>query len=123
MTFGPLSVDPSYQHMGYGTILLRYSMKKAKELGAKTLAITGNINFYGKSGFVVASTKGIHYYAVPREDAAPFFLIRELKEDFLDDIVGTYTDPDGYDCKGLDIDAFDAKFPKKQKLKLPGQLV
>ena len=123
MTFGPISVDPAFQHKGYGTILLRYSMDKAKKLGAKALAITGNINFYGKSGFVVASTKGIHYYAVPREDEAPFFLIKELEGGFLDGITGTYADPDGYDCEGVDIDAFDMQFPPKEKLKLPGQLV
>jgi predicted N-acetyltransferase YhbS len=123
MTFGPISVAPNLQHKGYGTILLQYSMEKAKKLGAKALAITGNINFYGKSGFVVASTKGIHYYAVPREDEASFFLIKELEEGFLDGITGTYADPDGYDCEGIDIDTFDAQFPPKKKLKLPGQLV
>ena len=123
MTFGPISVDPSYQRKGYGTILLRYSMEKAKELGAEALAITGNIGFYGKSGFVVASTKGIHYYAEPREEVVPYFLIRELENGFLDGITGTYTDPDGYDCEGVDIDAFDAQFPPKEKLKLPGQLM
>ncbi|MCI1959782.1 MAG: N-acetyltransferase [Clostridia bacterium] len=123
MTFGPISVAPDFQHKGYGTILLQYSMKKAKKLGAKALAITGNINFYGKSGFAVASTKGIHYYAVPREDEASFFLIKELEEGFLDGITGTYADPDGYDCEGVNIDTFDAQFPPKKKLKLPGQLV
>ena len=58
-----ISIAPAYQRTGCGTILLRHSMEKAKELGAGALAITGNIGFYGKSGFVVASSKGIHYYA------------------------------------------------------------
>jgi len=31
-------------------------------------------------------------------------------------------DPDGYDCEGVDIDAFDAQFPPKEKVRLPGQL-
>lgn len=123
MTFGPISVAPDFQRQGYGTILLQYSMEKAKELGARALAITGNINFYSKSGFVVASTKGIHYYAEPREEAVPYFLIKELQNGFLDGITGTYADPDGYDCEGVDIDAFDAQFSPKEKLKLPGQLV
>ncbi|MDR3551646.1 MAG: N-acetyltransferase [Clostridia bacterium] len=123
MTFGPISVAPDFQRQGYGTILLRHSKKKAKELGAGALAITGNIGFYGKSGFVVASTSGIHYYAEPREEAVPYFLIKELEDGFLDGITGTYTDPDGYDCEGADIEAFDAQFPSKEKLKFPGQLV
>ncbi|MEA4964921.1 MAG: N-acetyltransferase [Oscillospiraceae bacterium] len=122
MTFGPISVDPDFQRQGYGAALLQDSMEQAKKLGAKALAITGNLDFYGKSGFVVASTKGIHYAAEPREEAVPYFLIKELEPGFLDGITGTYADPDGYDCEGVDIDAFDAQFPPKEKRKLPGQL-
>jgi putative acetyltransferase len=99
------------------------TVEKAKELSARALAITGNINFYSKSGFVVASTNGIHYYAEPKEEAVPYFLIKELENGFLDGITGTYADLDGYDCEGIDIDAFDAQFPPKEKMKLPGQLV
>lgn len=123
MTFGPLSVDPDFQRQGYGTILLQYSMKRARELGAGALAITGNINFYSKSGFVVASTKGIHYHAEPREEVVPYFLIEELGNGFLDGITGTYVDPDGYDCEDVDIDTFDMQFPPKEKMKFLGQLV
>ena len=57
MTFGPIGIAPAYKRQGYGKHLLDYSMEKAKELGAGALAITGNILFYGKSGFVPAKTK------------------------------------------------------------------
>ncbi|MEE8706459.1 MAG: N-acetyltransferase, partial [Oscillospiraceae bacterium] len=50
MTFGPISIAPECKRKGYGTILLRYSMNEARKLGVGALAITGNINFYGKSG-------------------------------------------------------------------------
>lgn len=65
MTFGPISIAPDCKRQGYGTILLRHSMEAAGQLGAGALAITGNIGFYGKSGFVVASSRGIHYFAAP----------------------------------------------------------
>ena len=123
MTFGPISIAPEYKGQGYGTILLRDSMQRAKELGAAALAITGNIGFYGKSGFVVASTKGIHYFAEPRENEVPYFLIKELVDGFLDGITGVYQDPDGYCVGEAEAEAFDAHFPPKEKLKLPGQLV
>lgn len=123
MTFGPISIAPAYQRTGCGTILLRHSMEKAKELGAGALAITGNIGFYGKSGFVVASTKGIHYYAEPRENEVPYFLIKELDNGFLDGITGVYKDPDGYFIDEKEAEKFDADFPPKVKLKLPGQLI
>lgn len=61
MTFGPIGIAPAYKRQGYGKQLLDYSMEKAREMGAGALAITGNILFYGKSGFVPAKTKGVRY--------------------------------------------------------------
>lgn len=122
MTFGPISIHPDYQRQSYGKILLDYSMEKAKNLGAKALCIEGNIDFYGKSGFVVASTKGIHYYAEPREEEVPYFLVKELELGFLDKITGTYHTPAGYFIDENEAEKFDLNFPPKQKLKLPGQI-
>lgn len=122
MTFGPISILPEYKRKGYGKKLLDYSMQKAKKMGAGALCIEGNIDFYGKSGFVVASTKGIHYYAEPRENEVPYFLVKELEEGFLDGIEGIYHTPEGYFVDEEEVQNFDQQFPKKEKLKLPGQL-
>lgn len=127
MTFGPISILPEFKRQGYGKALLDYSMEKAKAMGAGALAITGNIDFYGNSGFVVASTKGIRYEEAEPDDAVvPYFLIKELDEGFLDGITGTYKDPEGYfvcDKYPEEFEKYEAKFPLKEKLKLPGQLV
>lgn len=122
MTFGPIGIAPAYKRQGYGKKLLDYSMEKAKEMGAGALAITGNIDFYGKSGFVPAKIKGIRYADDPEAD---YFLIKELTPGFLDGISGTYKDPVGYfvcekDPEGFE--RFEATFPKKEKRKLTGQL-
>lgn len=122
MTFGPISIAPEYQRQGYGKILLDTSMEKARALGAHALCIEGNIDFYGKSGFVVASTKGIHYYAEPRTEVVPYFLLKELEPGFLNGVIGVYHTPQGYFVDEQEAEAFDAQFPKKEKLKLPGQL-
>lgn len=119
MTFGPISIAPEFKRQGYGTILLRYSMEKARQMGAGALAITGNIGFYGKSGFVVSKARGVRYEDDPD---AEYFLIAELEPGFLDGISGTYKDPNGYFVDEQEADAFDATFPPKEKLKLPGQL-
>lgn len=122
MTFGPISIAPAFKCKGYGKILLDYSMEQAKEVGAGALFITGNINFYGKSGFVPALTKGIKYADDP---SAEYFLVKELKNGFLDGISGTYKDPEGYFVCEKNADAFneyDATFTKKKKLRLEGQL-
>ena len=122
MTFGPIGIAPAYKRQGYGKLLLDDSMERARELGAGALAITGNILFYGKSGFVPARTKGVRYADDPDAD---YFLIKELTPGFLDGVSGTYKDPEGYfvcekDPEGFE--RFEATFPKKEKRKLPGQL-
>lgn len=122
MTFGPICIAPEYKRQGYGKQLLDDSMEKAQKMGANALAITGNIDFYGKSGFVPAKTKGIRY---ADDSEADYFLIKELTPGFLDGVSGTYKDPEGYFVCEMDpqgFETFEATFPKKEKLKLPGQL-
>lgn len=119
MTFGPISIDPACRRQGLGKRLLDDSMAKAREMGVGALAITGNIDFYGKSGFVVAKTLDIRYADDPEAD---YFLIAELKPGFLSGISGTYKDPAGYFVDEKEAEKFDASFPPKEKLMLPGQL-
>lgn len=122
MTFGPIGILPEFKRKGYGKTLLDYSMQKAAEAGAGALFITGNIDFYGKSGFVPAKTKGIVYADDPSAD---YFLVKELKSGFLSGKSGVYSDPDLYfvaDKNPEAFEAFDRTFPEKQKQKLPGQL-
>ncbi len=124
MTFGPISIRPDYKRKGYGKTLLDHSMRIAAEMGAGCLLICGNIAFYGKSGFVVASTRGIRYADDPESDA-PYFLCKELQEGFLDGITGSYRDPEPYFVAMRNPEAFekyDTEFPPKEKLVLPGQL-
>lgn len=123
MTFGPISIAPNFKRKGYGTVLLGHAMEKAKEMGSGALAITGNIGFYGKSGFVVAKTKGVLYHADPDAD---YFLIKELIPGFLDKVKeaggGSFKEPDGYFIDPKEAEEFDRQFPPKEKLKLPGQI-
>lgn len=51
MTMGPICIANEYKRLGYGKMLLDYSIEKAKEYGCKALFFEGNIDFYGKSGF------------------------------------------------------------------------
>lgn len=122
MTFGPIGIAPEFKRQGYGKRLLDYSMEQAEKMGAGALAITGNIGFYGKSGFVPAKTRGVRYTDDPDAD---YFLIKELTPGFLDGISGTYKDPEGYfvcEKNPDDFERYEATFPAKQKLRLPGQL-
>ena len=122
MTMGPICIAPEYKRQGYGKILLDYSLEKAAEFGVGALCFEGNIDFYGKSGFTFASEFGIRYHGLPEGEDASFFLCRELIPGYLDGITGEYATPQIYFVDEAEVDAFDQKFPYKEKLKLPGQL-
>lgn len=122
MTFGPISIHPDFQRRGLGKRLLDESMERARELGTGALCIEGNIAFYGKSGFVVAGTRGIRYHGEPEQEMVPYFLLKELRPGFLDGVTGVYHTPQGYYVDEAKAEDFDRNFPPKEKLKLPGQL-
>ena len=123
MTMGPICIANDLKRKGYGKILLDYSMEKAKRMGAGALCFEGNIDFYGKSGFEFASKYGIRYHGLPEGEDASFFLCKELIPGYLDGVTGEYATPKGYLVDEEEAEKFDARFPYKEKLRLPGQLV
>lgn len=125
LTMGPIGIAPEYKRQGYGKQLLDYSLEQAAKLGFGALCFEGNIDFYGKSGFTYASRFGVRYHDLPADADASFFLCKELIPGYLEGVTGEYAPPNGYFVAEQDPEAFkayDAQFPQKQKLKLPGQL-
>ena len=122
MTMGPICIAPELKRQGYGKILLDYSLEKAKEMGCGALCFEGNIDFYGRSGFKYASEYGIRYHGLPEGEDASFFLCRELTEGYLDGISGEYATPAGYFVDEAEAEKCDMQFPKKEEVKVPGQL-
>ena len=125
LTMGPICIANDLKRQGYGKLLLDYSLEKAAKLGYKAVCFEGNIAFYGKSGFVVASTRGIRYHGLPEGMEADFFLCKELEPGYFDGITGEYATPQGYFAAEQNPEEFatyDAGFPAKEKLVLPGQL-
>lgn len=124
-TFGPISIHPDYKRQGYGLKLLNYSLEKAKSIGVGFVCIEGNIAFYKNAGFDLASKLKIHYHAEPKDAEVPYFLAKELVPGYLCGAEGTYCPPEGYFVAEKNPEAFEAyeaQFPPKQKLVLPGQL-
>ena len=122
MAMGPICITPEMKRKGYGKALLDFSLKKAQELGCGAVCFEGNIDFYGKSGFVQASEFGIRYHGLPEGEDASFFLCKELIPGYLDGISGEYAPPQGYFVDEAEAEKFDKEFPAKEKLKLPGQI-
>ena len=122
MTFGPVSIHPDFQRRGYGKLLVDRSMERAGSLGAGVLCIEGNPAFYGKSGFTEAGRYGIRCHGALEGEPLPYFLLRELREGYLRGVTGVYFTPAGYFVEDAQAEAFDRRFPPKEKQKLPGQL-
>lgn len=122
LTMGPIGISPELKRMGYGKMLLDYSLSKAAELGFGAVLFEGNIGFYGKSGFDYARRFSIRYHDLPESEDDSFFLCRELIPGYLDGITGVYQTPQGYYVADADVEAFDSSFPPKEKLRLPGQI-
>ena len=127
-TFGPISIHPDYKRKGFGLKLLNYSIEKACKLGVGFLCMEGNIGFYQHAGFDLASKLNIHYHAEPRDAEVPYFLAQELLPNWLKEngvTEATYCPPKGYfvaDEQPEAFEAYEATFPAKEKLRLPGQL-
>ncbi len=127
-TFGPISIHPDFKRKGYGLKLLNYALGKAREIGVGFLCMEGNIDFYKHAGFGLASEFNIHYHDIPDDADASFFLTQELIPGWLmaNGITeATYCPPRGYFVADENPEAFEmyeATFPPKEKLRLPGQL-
>ena len=127
-TFGPISIHPDYKRKGYGLKLLQYALEKAREMGVGFICMEGNIDFYKHAGFCLASKFNIHYHDFPKDAEVPFFLAQELIPGWLKEngiAEATYCPPKGYfvaDETPEAFEAYEATFPKKVKLRLPGQL-
>lgn len=124
-TFGPICIHPDYKRKGYGLRLLNFALEKATEYGIGVLCMEGNIDFYGKAGFVVASSLGIHYHGEPEDAEVPYFLAKELVPGYLNGVEGTYHTPEGYFVADQDPEGFeeyDSTFPPKEKSLQEGQL-
>ena len=127
-TFGPISIHPDYKRKGYGLKLLQYALEKAREMGVGFICMEGNIDFYKHAGFCLASKFNIHYHDFPKDAEVPFFLAQELIPGWLKEngiAEATYCPPKSYFVADENPEAFEtyeATFPKKVKLRLPGQL-
>ena len=69
-----------------------------------------------------ASKFGIRYHGLPEGEDASFFLCKELIPGYLNEITGVYATPESYFVDEQEAEKFDAEFPYKVKLKLPGQI-
>ena len=81
ITFGPLAVEPMAQSFGVGGMLLKETMRLAKEMGYPGICIFGEPDYYPRHGFVNAKEYGITDGEENNYDA---FMAYELQENGFD---------------------------------------
>lgn len=122
LVFGPVSILPEYQKLGYGKALINHSLKKAEELGYPMVVITGNPAYYSKFGFDSASKIGIYHDGIDQTEEADFFMAKVLIKEKAKALKGIFYEPKCYFLSSETVEKFDAQFPEKIKEVREGQL-
>ena len=118
ITFGPVSILPKYQRMGYGKLLMEHSFKRAVELGYDAIVIFGSPANYVSRGF-----KSCKKYNLCVEGGGypAGMLAKELKEGAFDGKKWTYSGSPVMDVDGQEAARFDDALPPMEKEYRPSQ--
>lgn len=112
LTFGPLSVLPSHQKLGVGSLLIKHTRKLAEEMGFKAIVIFGNPAYYHRFGFVNAER--FHITTSDGANLEPFMAL-ELYEGALQGITGRFYEDAVFKIDQAELESFDRGFPHKEK--------
>ena len=117
LTFGPLSVLPEYQRMGYGKALIEHSFAKAIEMGYDAV-----VHFGHPCNYIARGYKSCKKYNVCLDNGEggvypTALLVKELTEGFFDGRKWFYRESTAAEpCNDVAaVEAFDAQFPPKEK--------
>lgn len=118
LTFGPISIMPKFQRMGYGKKLMEYSFEQARSLGYDVIVIFGSpVNYVG-SGF-----KSCKKYHVSLENGKypAAMMVKELVPHALDKKRWIYHDSPIMAVSEEDARRFDDNLEKMEKKHQPSQ--
>lgn len=118
LSFGPVSILPSLHRKGLGQALITHSINEAKKLGYRAIILGGFPYHYHCYGF-----EGSKKYNISMPDGKFYtgIMALELYEGALKGIHGTVHFSDCLSVDKKDVEAYDKKFPAKEKKVLPCQ--
>ncbi len=93
LALAPVSVLPSHQRKGIGSLLIQEAHKRAKALGFRSIVLLGHEDYYPKFGYKVAETFGIDF---PFDAPARNCMVLELVPDGLLHVKGTVEYPKAF---------------------------
>lgn len=119
LTFGPVSIHPHFQGQGLGSILIKHSLTRAKELGYKLVVIYGDPDYYSRFGFLQGERFDIYsndgFYN-------PALQVLELVPGALNGVSGSFIEDKAYHIDSRDVSKFEATFPPKEKMETKSQI-
>jgi predicted N-acetyltransferase YhbS len=119
LTFGPLCIEPKYQGIGIGESLLKDTIIAAKDANYKAIIIFGEPDYYPRLGFKTCDNFGITTSDGENFDA---FMCYELNKGSLNSIKGKfYASEVFYNLPKDEVEDFDKKFRKLEKISFPDQ--
>ena len=118
ITFGPVSILPKYQRIGYGKLLMEHSFKRAVELGYDTIVIFGSPANYVSRGF-----KSCKKYNICMENGKypAAMLVKELVPNVLDGRKRFYYESPVMAVNAEEAQKYDDTLEKIEKKHLPSQ--
>ena len=118
LTFGPVSILPAYQRMGYGKMLMEYSFQEARNLGYDAIIIFGSPCNYISRGF-----KSCKKYHVSLENGKypAAMMVKELLPHVLDGHQWIYRDSPVMAISEEEAARYDATLEPLEKKYLPSQ--
>lgn len=122
VVMGPISIDNDYQNQGYGSELIRYTLKILEDMNVPFVFVIGDENYYQRFGFESASKYNIYLEGTKTDEENPFFMIKLFDKTKLSFEQAIFSNPDVFDVDENEVDEFDKKFEYKEKKVLEGQL-
>jgi predicted N-acetyltransferase YhbS len=119
ITFGPVSVLPTYQKKGIGKKIIEHTLTKSKEMGFNAVIIYGNPKYYERFGFKNSNEYKITDMEGNYNDA---LMALELYPNSLKNINGKFFEGEAYKIDKKELEIFEKNFPYKKKLVLDTQI-
>lgn len=118
VTFGPLTVHPSYQRRGIGSSLIRHTIPLVKAARYHAVIIYGNPSNYVSAGFVGSRTYGI---ATPEGTFPTALLVLPLSDTLRDSRDWKFYQSSVFEFRRTDAEDYDRQFPPMEKRHQPSQ--
>lgn len=118
LTFGPVSIHPAYQRMGYGKMLMEHSFQAAIQLGYDTIVILGSPANYVSRGFKCCKKYNV---CIENGKYPAAMMVKELIPHILDDHKWLYQDSPVMAISKEEAERYDDTLEPMEKKYLPSQ--